>query len=430
MEQLPSLDPLILVLGALLLVVLAVLFTWLPLHRRNQQLREENIRLHSALEAEQRSAAERQQAFEASRQQLGDSFNALAAEALKHNSGEFLKLASENFKQLQQQSQHNLEQKEKAVENLVRPIRETLEKTERQMREMEKERQSAYGSLSKHLESMAETQRILQSETRNLVQALRRPEVRGQWGEMTLKRLAELAGMVEHCDFYEQQQVRGEEGQALRPDMVVRMPDNREIVVDAKTPLDAYLSAIEAANDEERQAAMVRHARKVRERVRELAAKSYWQQFKNTPDFVVLFIPGEQFLSAALEVDRQLLEDAMAEKVILATPTSFVALLRAVAYGWRQQALAENAEKIRVVGEELYGRLGTFADYLSKLGRSLDSSVNHFNKAVGSFDARILPSARKFTEMGIHSKKELEEASPIERSVRASQLESDSGESK
>jgi DNA recombination protein RmuC len=425
MEQLQSFDPLILVLGTLLLVLLAVLFTWLPLHKRNQQLREENIRLNSALEAEQRSAEERQKAFDASRQQLGDSFNSLAAEALKHNSGEFLKLANENFKQLQQQSQHSLEQKEKAVENLVKPIRETLEKTERQMREMEKERQTAYGSLNKHLESMAEAQRILQSETRNLVQALRRPEVRGQWGEMTLKRLAELAGMVEHCDFFEQEQVRGEEGQALRPDMVVRMPDNREIVVDAKTPLDAYLSAIEATNDEERQAAMVRHARKVRERVKELAAKSYWQQFKNTPDFVVLFIPGEQFLSAALDIDRKLLEDAMAEKVILATPTSFVALLRAVAYGWRQQALAENAEKIRVVGEELYGRLGTFADYLSKLGRSLDSSVNHFNKAVGSFDSRILPSARKFTEMGIHSKKELEEASPVEKAVRTSQLEAD-----
>ncbi len=425
MEQLQSLDPLILVLGTLLLVVVAVLVTWLPLHKRNQKLREENIRLHSELQAEQRSAEERQKAFDASRQQLGDSFNALAAEALKHNSGEFLKLASENFKHLQQQSQHSLEQKEKAVENLVKPIRETLEKTERQIREMEKERQTAYGSLNKHLESMAEAQQILQAETRNLVQALRRPEVRGQWGEMTLKRLAELAGMVEHCDFFEQEQVRGEEGQALRPDMVVRMPDNREIVVDAKTPLDAYLSAIEATNDGERQTAMVRHARKVRERVKELAAKSYWQQFKNTPDFVVLFIPGEQFLSAALDIDRKLLEDAMAEKVILATPTSFVALLRAVAYGWRQQALAENAEKIRVVGEELYGRLGTFADYLSKLGRSLDSSVNHFNKAVGSFDTRIVPSARKFTEMGIHAKKELEQSAPVEKSVRRMQQESD-----
>lgn len=425
MEIIETTDPLVLLIGTVLFVVLTTLLFWLPQYKKNQRLREENIRLHAALEAEQRSAEEKQKAFDTARLQLSDSFNALAAEALKHNSGEFLKLARENFVQLQQHSQHQLEQKEKAVENLVNPIREALEKTERQIREMEKERQNAYGSLSKHLDSMNETQRILQAETRNLVQALRRPEVRGQWGEMTLKRLAELAGMVEHCDFYEQEQVRGENGQALRPDMVVRMPDEREIVVDAKTPLDAYLSAIEAVNDDERQAAMVRHARKVRERVKELAAKSYWQQFKNTPDFVVLFIPGEQFLSAALEIDRKLLEDAMAEKVILATPTSFIALLRAVAYGWRQQALAENAEKIRIVGEELYGRLGTFADYLSKLGRSLDSSVGHFNKAVGSFDSRILPSARKFTEMGIHAKKELAQPEPLEKTVRRLQEEAD-----
>ncbi len=412
-------------LGGLLLVALAVLLTWLPQHKKTQALREENIRLQSELEAERRSATEKQLAFNEARKQLGDSFNTLAAEALKHNSGEFLRLAQENFKQLHLKSQHDLEQKEKAVENLVKPIRETLEKTERQIREMEKERQQSYGSLSKHLESMSEAQRLLQTETRNLVQALRRPEVRGQWGEMTLKRLAELAGMVEHCDFFEQEQVRGTDGQALRPDMIVRMPDQREIVVDAKTPLDAYLSAMEASNDEERQTALARHARKVRDRVRELAAKSYWQQFKNAPDFVVLFIPGDQFLSAALDIDHKLLEDAMAEKVILATPTSFIALLRAVAYGWRQQALAENAEKIREVGEELYGRLGTFAEHLTRLGKSLDSSVGHFNSAVGSFDSRILPGARKFTEMGIHSKKELEEAQPIEKSVRAIQSGSD-----
>ena len=315
-------------------------------------------------------------------------------------------------------AQGDLEQREKAVENMVKPIREALEKTEHQMRDIEKDRKEAYGSLSKHLETMAEAHKTLQGETRNLVQALRRPEVRGQWGEMTLKRLAELAGMVEHCDFFEQEQVRDEDGAALRPDMVVRMPDGRDIIVDAKTPLDAYLSAAEASDDETRQKELQRHARKVRERVKELSAKAYWQQFKNTPDFVVLFIPGDQFLGAALDIDRKLLEDALADKVILATPTSFVALLRAVGYGWRQQSLAENAEHIRTVGEELYGRLATFGDYLSKLGRSLDSSVNHFNKAVGSFDTRILPSARKFTEMGIHAKKEIPPSEQVEKAAR------------
>lgn len=423
MDSLDTTQLLILGLTAALSAAIAALLAWLPPYRRTQALREETIRLQAELEAERRASAEKSKAYEEARQQLGNSFNALAAEALKHNSSEFLKLAQENFKQLHIRSQSELSEREKAVENLVKPIRETLEKTEQQIRQMEKERENAYGSLSKHLETMTETQRQLQSETRNLVQALRRPEVRGQWGEMTLKRLAELAGMVEHCDFFEQEQVRSEEGQALRPDMIVRMPDGRDIVVDAKTPLDAYLSAMEAASDEEKQLALQRHARKVRERVRELSTKAYWKQFRNTPDFVVLFIPGDQFLSAALDLDRKLLEDAMAEKVILATPTSFIALLRAVAYGWRQQALAENAEKIRIVGEELYGRLGTFADYMSKLGRSLDSSVGHFNKAVGSFDTRILPSARKFTEMGIHARKEMEEPAPLEKSVRRMQQE-------
>lgn len=430
MDYLDTTQLIILGLAAALIAAIAALLAWLPQYRRIQALREETIRLQAELEAERRASAEKSSAYEEARQQLGNSFNALAAEALKHNSSEFLKLAQENFKQLHIRSQHELSEREKAVENLVKPIREVMEKTEQQIRQMEKERESAYGSLTKHLETMAETQRLLQSETRNLVQALRRPEVRGQWGEMTLKRLAELAGMVEHCDFFEQEQVRTEEGQALRPDMIVRMPDGRDIVVDAKTPLDAYLSAMEAVSDEDKQKALQRHARKVRERVRELATKAYWQQFKNTPDFVVLFIPGDQFLSAALDQDRKLLEDAMAEKVILATPTSFIALLRAVAYGWRQQALAENAEKIRKVGEELYGRLGTFADYLGKLGRSLDSSVGHFNKAIGSFDSRILPSARKFTEMGIHARKELEEAQPVEKSVRSLTSEASGDEEK
>ncbi|MFP5506221.1 MAG: DNA recombination protein RmuC, partial [Gammaproteobacteria bacterium] len=268
--------------------------------------------------------------------------------------------------------------------------------------------------------TMAESQRLLQGETRNLVQALRRPEVRGQWGELTLKRLAELAGMVDRCDFYEQEQVQTEAGRA-RPDMIVRMPDGREIVVDAKTPLDAYLSAVEAVDDVARKRELERHARKVRERVRELSAKAYWQQFRNAPDFVVLFIPGDQFLTAALDQDRTLIEDALAAKVILATPTSLVALLRAIAFGWRQDALTENAEVIRKVGEDLYQRLGTFAEHLTKMGRSLDASVAAYNKAVGSFDTRILPGARKFTELGITAKSELAEADPIERAARAVQ---------
>jgi len=250
------------------------------------------------------------------------------------------------------------------------------------------------------------------------VNALRRPEVRGQWGELTLKRLAELAGMVEHCDFYEQEHIETKEG-ALRPDMIVRMPGGREIVVDVKTPLDAYISAVETSDEAMRTQHLQRHTKNVKERVRELSGKAYWSQFTRSPDFVVLFIPGEQFLSAALDNDPSLMEHAMQQKVILATPTSLVALMRAIAYGWRQESLAENAEQIREVGSELYHRLATFTDHLSKIGKSLTSSVQHFNKAVGSLDTRILPSARKFTEMGISSEKPIESLSQIETTAKS-----------
>ncbi len=380
-------------------------------------LKERNAELSVTLQLERRNQAEKLTSQRADRVQLNHAFNSLASRALRHNNETFLKLARENLHQFQLQASNKLVQKEQAVENLVNPIKAALEKTEQQLRQMENERKEAYGALNKHLETLTQSQQMLQDETRNLVQALRRPEVRGQWGELTLKRLVELAGMVEHCDFYQQEHTSTEEG-TIRPDMIIRMPDSREVVVDVKTPLDAYLSAIEAPDDDSRQKQLNRHARKVRERVKELAGKAYWEQFQKAPDFVILFIPGEQFLSAALDIDRKLLEDALAQKVILATPTSFVALLRAIGYGWRQEQLAENAEHIRNVGEDLYKRLLTLTDYLTKLGRSLENSVSHYNKLVGSFDSRILPGARKFTEMGIDTGKTLENAEQIEKGVR------------
>ncbi|HSH28840.1 MAG TPA: DNA recombination protein RmuC [Thiohalobacter sp.] len=410
-------DPALLILAALAGLLLGVLVTWWRLYTREASLREEKERLASELAAERRAAQERANAHEKAREQLGQAFSALAGEALKHNSSEFLKLAQENLQRYQSQAQQDLAQREKAVENLVKPIREALTRTEAEVRRMENERKEAFGALNHHIQTIAESHRLLQTETRNLVQALRRPEVRGQWGELTLKRLAELAGMVEHCDFVEQVHSEGESGR-LRPDMVVRMPDSREIIVDAKTPLDAYLSAVEATDDAVRERHLDSHARNVRQRVRELSAKAYWQQFSKSPDFVVLFIPGDQFLSAALDRDHALLEDALANKVVLATPTSLVALLRAVGYGWRQAVLAENAEQIRQVGEEVYSRLGTFAEHLGRLGKSLDSSVNAYNKAVGSFDSRVLPGLRKFTEMGISAKKEAGPLDQIERAPR------------
>ena len=395
---------------ALLVVIigaLGLLLGWvLASLRAGRRIAELSI----TLELERKQAATRLA-------EIDKTINALSSAALLQNNKAFLVLAQESLKQFHVQAKGDLEQKEKAVENLVKPIREALEKTEQQVRAMEKDRQEAYGALHKHLETMAQTQLLLQGETRNLVQALRRPEVRGQWGEITLKRLVELAGMVEHCDFSLQETVSGEDG-AMRPDMVVRMPDGREIVVDAKTPLDAYLSAIEAPDEAARTRHLLRHAANLRERVRDLAAKAYWTQFRNAPDFVVLFIPGDQFLGAALDVDRALLEDALKQKIILATPTSFVALLRAVAYGWRQEVLAANADRIREVGEDLYQRLAVFTEHLSKLGDSLEGSVSHFNKAVASLDTKVLPGARKFVEMGVTPKKALETPAPIETRPR------------
>ncbi|MCR4348063.1 MAG: DNA recombination protein RmuC [Sulfuricaulis sp.] len=390
-----------------IVILLAGALGWFVSRLRNQKQLTE---LAITLELERKAAQEKLAGLE-------QTFIALSNRALKENNQTFLQLAQESLKQFHVQAKGDLELKEKAVENLIKPVREALEKTEQQIRMMENDRKEAYGSLTKHLETMVQTQQLLQGETRNLVQALRRPEVRGQWGEMTLKRLAELAGMVEHCDFYEQEHTDTDEGR-LRPDMIVRMPDGREIVVDVKTPLDAYLSAVEATDDDTRRKHLEHHARKVRERVRELSSKAYWTQFKNAPDFVILFIPGDQFLGAALDIDRSLLEDALKQKVILTTPTSFVALLRAVAYGWRQESLTANAAHIRDVGEELYSRLATFSEHLLKLGRSLNSTVADYNKTVGSFEAKLLPGARKFSEMGVGGDKALEEPERIEKAVR------------
>jgi DNA recombination protein RmuC len=395
-----------------ILVLLAGAVGGLLAHMQSQK---RIAQLATTLDLERANAAEKAAALE-------QTFTALAHRALKDNNQAFLQLAHETLKQFQIHAKNELDHKEKAVEGLVKPIREALEKTEQQIRSIEQDRKQAYGALHKHLETLTETQQLLHGETRNLVKALRRPEVRGQWGELTLKRLAELAGMVEHCDFFEQESRDAEAGR-LRPDMIVRMPGGREVVVDVKTPLDAYLNAVEANDDESRQLHLEHHARNVRERVRELAAKAYWNQFTNAPDFVILFIPGEQFLSAALDNDRSLLEDALRQKIILTTPISFVALLRAVAYGWRQESLAENAERIRVVGEELYGRLATFSEHLAKLGRGLDGAVENYNRSVGSFEAKVLPSARKFAEMGISGSKNPEEPQQIEKGVRVLERE-------
>lgn len=416
MTDLTTMEPLQLALAAGGLA-LGLLLGWLLGRRGRAALDTELEVARRTIKDQEIIEAERRQALERAEQQLASTFNELARESLKSNSETFLALAREHLGQHQAQARGDLKERQQAIETLVTPIREALAKAEKQISEIEKERKEAYGSIREQLRNMGETQSALQHETRSLVNALRRPEVRGQWGELTLRRLAELAGMVEHCDFYEQEQRDTDEGRQ-RPDMIIRMPNGRELVVDVKTPLDAYLTAMEAGNDQDRELALKRHAENVRTRVNELARKSYWSQFEHSPDFVILFIPGDQFLAAALQRLPNLLEHALHQKVILATPTSLVALLKAVAYGWRQVTLEQNAREVQEMGAELHKRLVTFAGHLSRLGGTLEKSVESYNAAVGSLERSVLPGARRFGEMGVAVRKEIDELTPIEKSVR------------
>ena len=387
-------------------LLLGALISWLIASRRHARL-EATINNQEALQRE------RDIAFETARSQLTTAFSDLANQSLKSNSENFLRLAKEKLGAQQDQAKRDLGDREKAIEDLVKPIRDSLQASQKQITELEKTRSEAYGGIKSQLEAMQLSQQSLTQETQNLVKALRRPEVRGRWGEITLRRLVELAGMVEHCDFQEQVHSVGDD-QVIRPDMVVRMPNQRDVVVDVKTPLDAYLEAVEAKDDTQRQLALRRHARNVREHIRTLSSKAYWAQFANSPEFVILFIPGDQFLSAALSEDPDLIESALSQQIILATPTSFVALLKAVAYGWRQLALADNALEIRQLAEDLYGRLTTFVTHMNKVGRQLASSVESYNRAVGSLERKVLPGARKFVELGIQTKKELEKVETLD----------------
>lgn len=408
--------PVLLVAGG---VVLGLLLGMLALQPRTSRLRARLAVAESRLEARALADAERDAMLALAEQRLGRVFDNLARRSLQDNSRDFLELARQNLEVHRSRAQGDLKAREQAVEALVAPIREALHKTERQIAAIEKDRHEAFGNIRGLLESISLSQQALSTETRNLVTALRRPEVRGQWGEMTLRRLVELAGMVEHCDFTEQAHTTSEDGGVMRPDMIVHLAEGRQLVVDVKTPLDAYLAAVEAPDDAAREAALQRHARKVRERVRELAAKAYWSQFERSPEFVILFIPGDQFLSAALARDPGLLDEALNQHVILATPTSFVALLKAVAYGWRQVALAENARRIRDLASDLYRRLAAFTAHLSRVGRSLAGSVDAYNSAVGSLERQVLPGARRFTELGVQARRPLDELPEVEAVARS-----------
>ena len=349
--------------------------------------------------------------------QLADTFKALATDALRGNNETFIGQAAQAFKTVKTEAEGDLAQRQQAIEGLIKPLNEALQRYETQIANMERARQSAYGGLDQHLKTLTQTHERLQQETGNLVKALRAPQVRGQWGEITLKRVAELAGMVEHCDFREQETAEGEASR-LRPDMIIQLPAGRQIVVDAKAVLAAYLEAVEAQDDGVRLERLRHHAAQVRARMEQLSAKAYWSQFQQAPEFVVLFLPGEQFLGAALEHDRTLIEDGFEKRVVIATPTTLIALLRAVAYGWRQEQLAENAQAISALGKDLFERMAVLAEHLAEVGGALNKGVTAYNKAIGSLEARVLPSARKFKDLGIGSEKDIPKLESLEQAPR------------
>ncbi len=382
------------------------------------QLRQKAVELDTTLHQERKQTEEKLGVLDEAQRKLSDAFKALAAEALKSNSQSFLQLAKTTLETFQESAKGDLATRQQAIQQLVQPLKESLTKVDAKIHDLEKARVGAYEGLKEQVGSLLETQKELRSETSNLVKALRRPHVRGRWGEIQLRRVVEMAGMLEHCDFYEQQSAESEEGR-LRPDLLVRLPADKNIVVDCKTPLTAYLEAIEAANDQTRAEKLKEHAQQVRKHVSMLARKSYFEQFDPAPEFVVLFLPGEVFFSAALEQDPELIEMGVSQNVIIATPTTLIALLRAVAYGWRQERLAQNARQISDLGRELHKRLADLGKHMSKLGKALGSATAAYNRAVGSLESRVLVGARKFKELGAAGAgPEIEELPPLETSPR------------